>query len=68
MDDAEIDALRARVSQLETDIASLRGVLGRAVQLVDHYSETLGRHLRLTLADQGELTRRVAALERAVSG
>jgi hypothetical protein len=68
MDDAEIDALKNRVAQLEAEIATLRGVLGQAVQLVDRYTDTLGQHLKLTLTDQGDLTRRIAALERLLSG
>jgi hypothetical protein len=68
MDDAEIDALKNRVAQLEAEIATLQGVLGQAVQLVDRYTDTLGQHLKLTLTDQGDLARRIAALERLLSG
>ena len=68
MDDAGIDALRNRVAQLEADIATLQGVLGQAVQLVDRYTDTLGQHLKLTLTDLGDLSRRIGALERLISG
>jgi hypothetical protein len=68
MDETEIATLKQRITQLETDIGILHYALERAVQLVDRYSDTLGRHLKLTLADQGELSLRVAAVERRLSG
>jgi hypothetical protein len=68
MDETEIATLKQRITQLETDIGILHYALERAVQLVDRYSDTFGRHLKLTLADQGELSLRVAAVERRLSG
>ena len=68
MDETEITTLKQRITQLETDIGILHYALEQAVQLVDRYSDTLGRHLKLTLADQGELSLRVAAVERRLSG
>jgi hypothetical protein len=68
MDETEIGALKERVAQLETDIGTLQQELHRAVQLVDRYCDTLGRHLKLLLADQGKLSARVAALDRMLSG
>lgn len=68
MDETEIATLKQRITQLETDIGILHYALERAVQIVDRYSDTLGRHLKLALADQGELSLRVAAVERRLSG
>jgi hypothetical protein len=68
MDETEIAALKERIAQLETDIGILHRALEQAVQLVDRYSDTLGRHLKLTVADQGALHRRVTVLERRLSG
>ena len=67
MDETEIVALKEHVAQLETDIGTLHRELERALQLVDRYRDTLGRHLKLLIADQVALSHRIAAIERRLS-
>ena len=66
MDETDVGALKEQLAQLEARVDMLSLELDRAVQLIDGYGATLGRHLKGVLADQGELARRVGNLERTL--
>ncbi|MGE0279035.1 MAG: hypothetical protein AB7P20_00255 [Rhizobiaceae bacterium] len=66
MDESDIETLREQVRFLQGQVETLTHELDRAVQLIDRYGETLGRHLRTVIADHGDLAGRIDYLERAL--
>jgi hypothetical protein len=60
------DALDDRIQRLEERLTMLGREIDRTVQLVESYGETLGRHLKLVLADHRALATRIEAIERGL--